>query len=580
MSAIGPNCNTKARERTGWQHMTGGRSWEGVLRDYREGLLPANIQEMGHDLVAALAVAAVAIPEQIATAGLAGMPATTGLLVFVAGSIGFYLLGSNRFLSVGADSTIAPIFAASLALLATSGTPHYITLCAMFALLVGSIVVAGGAFRMGWIARLLSVPVITGFLAGIAIHIVVSQLPALLGTARRQGDLFNTVSAVVHNIPHSNPITLAIGISVFAITFFCEKVDKRLPGGLIAMILASLVVWSLELAGHGVATLGIVQLGPLEAGVPHLAYTDIVNLVPLALIVALVVIIQTAATSRSFPDAAGGADINRDLLGVGFGSILSGVFGGFPANSSPPRTAVVAESGGRSRLAGLCAAMIVAIFLAFGLRLLVAVPLAALAGLLMFVAQRIFRFDTIRKVAEHSRGEFALLLVTAAVIVAMPIAIGVGIGIALSLLHGVWTITQTRAVSFEQVAGSTVWWPASQNFKGATRPGIVVVGFQAPLFFLNAETFRKSLGDAVLGASQPVHAIILEASSIMEIDFTGAQTLAATIRFWKDRGVDFYVARLESLRAQQAIEKYNILPLLAAGRTFHSVDEAMRRLGT
>jgi len=130
------------------------------MRGYRQGLLPASTQEMGHDLVAALAVAAVAIPEQIATARLAGMPATAGLLVFVVGSLGFYFLGSNRFLSVGADSTIAPIFAASLALLAASGTPHYMALCAMFALLVGSIVVAAGIFRMGWIARLLSVPVI------------------------------------------------------------------------------------------------------------------------------------------------------------------------------------------------------------------------------------------------------------------------------------------------------------------------------------------------------------------------------------------------------------------------------------
>jgi SulP family sulfate permease len=543
---------------------------------YRQGLLPASTQEIGHDLVAAFAVAAVAIPEQIATARLAGMPATAGLLVFVVGSLGFYFLGSNRFLSVGADSTIAPIFAASLALLAASGTPHYMALCAMFALLVGSIVVVAGVFRMGWIARLLSVPVITGFLAGIAIHIVVSQLPALLGIAGGQGEFFRTISALIQNLDHFNPITVAIGVSVFTITFVCEKIDMRLPGALIAMILASVVVWALGQAGHGVATLGMVQLAPLGATVPRLAYPDLANLLPLALIVALVVMIQTAATSRSFPDAVDGVDINRDLLGVGFGNILSGVFGGFPANGSPPRTAIAAESGGRSRLAGLCAAIVVATFLAFGLPLLATIPLAALAGLLMFVAQRIFRFGIIKNVAERSRAEFALLFITAGVIVVLPIAIGVGMGIALSLLHGVWTITQTRAVSFEQVPDTTVWWPASQKFKGATRAGIVVVGFQAPLFFLNAETFRKTLEEAVLAAPWPVRTVVLEASSIIEIDFTGAQALIATIRFWNDRGIDFYVARLESVRAQQAMEKYGILPLLGAAQTFHSVDEAIR----
>lgn len=548
------------------------------IRGYRQGLLPASIQEMGHDLVAALAVAAVAIPEQIATASLAGMPATTGLLVFVTGSIGFYLLGSNRFLSVGADSTITPIFAASLALLAVSGTPHYMALCAMFALLVGSIVVVAGVFRMGWIARLLSVPVITGFLAGISIHIVVSQLPALLGIPGGRGEFFSTVSALVQNLSHFNPLTVVIGLSVFAITFVCEKIDVRLPGALIAMILASFVVWSLGEAGREVATLGMVHLGPLAATVPRLTYPDFVNLIPLALIVALVVMIQTAVTSRSFPDAADGVDINHDLLGVGFGNILSGVFGGFPANGSPPRTAIAAESGGRSRISGLCAAIVAATFLAFGLPLLATVPLAALAGLLMFVAQRIFRFGIIRNVAEHSRAEFALLFITAAAIVVLPIAIGVGMGIALSLLHGVWTITQTRAVSFEQVPDTTIWWPASQKFKGATHAGIVVVGFQAPLFFLNAETFRKTLEEAVLAAVSPVRTVVLEASSIIEIDFTGAQALVATIRFWNDRGIDFYVARLESFRAQQAMEKYGILPLLGAAQTFYSVDEVIRRI--
>jgi SulP family sulfate permease len=558
--------------------MISGRPWGKVMLGYRQGLLPSSNQEMARDLLAALAVAAVAIPEQIATARLAGMPAAVGLLVFVVGSFGFYFLGSNRSLSVGADSTIAPIFAASLALLAASGTPHYMALCAMFALMVGAIVVGAGVFRMGWIARLLSVPVITGFLAGISIHIVVSQLPALLGIARGSGEFFDIISAIIRNYSHVNPITVAIGISVFAITFACEKIDMRIPGALIAVILASLLVWSLGEAGHGVATLGAVQLSPLGVTIPRLAYPDFANLLPLALIVALVVMIQTAATSRSFPDVVDGVDINRDLLGVGFGNILCGVLGGFPANGSPPRTAVVAESGGRSRLAGLFAAVVVAIFLCFGLPLLATVPLAALAGLLMFVAQRIFRFGTIWIVAKLSWAEFVLLFITAAAIVVLPIAMGVGMGIALSLLHGVWTIAQTRAVSFEQVPDTTVWWPASQKFRGTTRDGIVVVGFQAPLFFLNAEIFSKTLAEAVLGASRPVDAVILEASSIVEIDFTGAQALIDTIRFWNHRGVAFYVARLESLRAQQAVERYGILPLLGAAQTFHSVDEALRKI--
>lgn len=557
--------------------MTGNRPWAAFMRRYRDGLLPLGRRPAGYDLVAALALAAVAIPEQLATARLAGMPAATGLLVFVAASCGFFLLGSNRSLSVGADSTIAPIFAGSLALLTVSGALHYLALAAALALMVGLIVAAAGVFRMGWIARLLSVPVITGFLAGIAVHITVSQLPSLLGIANTHGDPLSTVSNLARNISHLNLVTLAIGLAVFAITFCCEKIDIRLPGALIAMVLASLTVWLFGLTGR-VATLGIVSDKKLGAAFPDVTYTDVIGLLPIALILSLVIMIQTAATSRSFQDDPDATDVNRDLVGVGFGNMLSGIFGGFPANGSPPRTAIVAESGGKSRFAGLCAAVIVGLFLIFGLRLLVTVPVAALAGLLLFVAQRIFRFGAMKAVAAQSTAEFALLFITAVAIVVMPIQTGVGIGIGLSLLHGVWTIAQTRAVAFEKVPGSTVWWPANPEIAGETDAGIVVVGFQAPLFFLNAETFRKTLEDVVRRAPQPVHAIVLEASSIAELDFSGAQALTALIRLWKDRGLDFYIARLESVRAQQAFETFGIVALLGRQRIFHSVDDAIRQI--
>jgi sulfate permease, SulP family len=558
--------------------MTGNGPWAIFRQRFWGSMLPSGAQEIGHDFVAALALAAIAIPEQMATARLAGLPAIAGLLVFVAGSFGFFLLGSNRSLSVGADSTIAPIFAGSLGLLAVSGSPHYLALAAALALMVGVIVAAGGAFRLGWIARLLSVPIITGFLAGIAIHIAVSQLPAFLGIENASSDFLDTVSNLARNFAHLNPATLTIGIAVFAITFFCEKIDIRLPGALVAIVLASVAVRWFGLASQHVAILGAIPASTATIALPIITFADLGKLLPIAVIVSLVVMIQTAATSRSFQGDPDAIDVNRDLIGVGFGNILSGIFGGFPANSSPPRTAIVAESGGKSRLAGLCAAAIVLTFLAFGMGLLTFVPVAALSGLLLFVAQRILRFSTIKAVATQSRAEFALLLVTAAAIVVTPIEMGVAIGIALSLLHGVWTITQTRAVLFERLPGSTVWWPASPHFAGETFDGIAVVGFQAPLFFLNAETFRRTVDDAVRSAPQPVHAIILEASSIVEVDFSGAQILTALIRSWRDRGVDFYISRLESVRALQAMEAFGVVALLGQHRIFHSVDDALKQI--
>jgi SulP family sulfate permease len=543
------------------------------------GGLPASLPDAGHDLAAALALAAVAIPEQIATARLAGMPPAVGLMVFIAASFGFFVLGRNRYLSAGADSTIAPIFAAGLTTTAFVGTTvHYPALVALLALLVGVIVFAAGALRLGWIARLLSVPVIIGFLAGISIHILISQLPALFGVAAGQGTLINEVSQLLRNIARPNLLTILIGLGVFAATISCEKIDVRIPGALIAMVVATFCVWLFGLDHKGVAVLGVMVPVQFRPSMPSISLAELGQILPLSLIVALVVIIQTAAVSKSFPCEAD--DVNRDLVGVGLGNLISAIFGGFPVNSSPPRTAIVSESGGTSRFAGLCAAIAIGFFLIFGLGLLAYVPEAALAGLLLFVAQRIFRFDVMRTVASQSPAEFALLAATAVAIIIMPIDVGVGFGIALSLLHGVWTITQTRTIIFHQVPGTTIWWPAHPGFTGQTRPGVVVVGFQAPLFFLNAETFRKTFDSAVESAQCPVHTIILEASSIMEIDYSGAQILEALIRCWRDRGVSIYIARLESLRAQRAFEKFGILELIGEQRIFHSVDDAMKQIPT
>lgn len=534
---------------------------------------PANREQAVRDIAAAFALAAVAIPEQLATARLAGVPPALGLVVFVAASLGFFFLGANRCLSAGADSTIAPIFASALALLAASGSPHYLALAAALALMVGAIVAAAGLLRLGWIARLLSIPVVTGFLAGIAIHILVSQLPALLGLKNIPGGFFATAAAIVHQIGKFNPYALAIGTFVFAVITISERSGRRFPGALLAIVAAGAAVAFVPL--KDVAVLGKIQVPALMPALPAIAMNDLAGLLPLAPMVALVVMIQTAAVSRAFED--GEVNVNRDLLGVGVGGMLSGLFGGFAANASPARSAIVRESGGGSKLAGLIAAAIVAAVLIFGPALLSYVPEAALAGLLLFVAMRIFRVGQMRLIARQSMAEFLLLLVTALAIVLTPIETGVAVGIALSLLHGVWTITQTHAVTFELIPGTTIWWPKNPNFKGETRPGLVVAGFQAPLFFLNADPFRASLDRAIQSAPPPLKAIVLEASSIVELDFSGAQALSQLIRAWKDKGALFYVARLESLRAQRAFEKFGILPLLAHEKTFPSVADAVRQ---
>ena len=559
------------------QHGGTGHPWPLLrsLAGYRAEYLP-------RDLVAGLTLAAIAIPEQMATARLGGFGPQLGLIVLVAAAVAFALFGASRFLSAGADSTITPIFQGGIlttfGLAATSA--EYLPLATTLALMVGVILVIAGLFRLGWIADLLSVPVTTGFLAGISIHILLSQLPAVLGVPAPEGGVvLQRLATLVGEIGSTNAWTLAIGVGVLATVIVSERLDGRIPGALIGLVVATVAVIAFGLEASGVKTLGDVQGALPDVKLPLIAPSRIAGLVPLAIIVAITVMVQTAATTRSFPPSPDEPpDVDRDFIGVGAGSILTGLIGGFAVDASPPRTAIVAESGGRSQLAALVAAAITVALLVAGAALLRHVPEAALAGVLLFVALRIFRVSQMASVLRQSPAEFGLIVATAAAIVVLPIEEGVGIGIALSLLHGIWTTTQARLVVLERVPGTTIWWPRSARTKGESEPGIVVAGLPAPLSFLNANHFRADARKALQSAAAPPRLFVLEATGIVEIDYTGAQALIAFIRECHERDVPFAIARLESVRAQEALTNFHVHEVLDPDRIFHSVEEAIRTL--
>jgi sulfate permease, SulP family len=531
------------------------------------------------DLVAGLTLAAIAIPEQMATARLGHFPPQVGLIVLVAAALAFALFGGSRFLSCGADSTITPIFYGGLAAAGASGG-DYVVLAAALALMVGLVLVAAGSFRLGWIADLLSVPVVTGFLAGIAAHIVISQLPGVLGVQAPEGAMLPRFAAIVGELGNTNPFTLAIGVGVLAVILVSEWIDGRIPGALIGLVGATLAVIWFGLESHGVSTLGEVTGAWPVPALPAVTLTQLGGLIPLALIVAITVMMQTAATTRSFPsDADEPPDVDRDFIGVGAGSIAAGLVGAFAVNASPPRTAIVAESGGRSQLAGLVAAAITVALLAAGAALLRHVPQAALGGVLLFVALRVFRTSLIISIFHQSPGEFVLIAATALTIVLLPIEQGVGVGITLSLLHGIWTTTRAHVVEFERVPDSSIWWPKSALMKGEIEPGVVVAGLQAPLSFLNAYQFRADMRDLRLGHSEPVQLFVLEATGIVQIDYTAAQVLIGVIRRCHEQGIAFAIARLESVRAQEALTRFRIHDVLDPDRIFRSVEDAVRALG-
>ncbi len=531
------------------------------------------------DVIAGLTLAAIAIPEQMATARLGGLPPQFGFFAFIAGTLGIVLLGSSRRMSVGADSTITPVIAGGLLLLAAAGSPHYVAMAAALSLMVGAIILIAGALSMGWIADLLSVPVVTGFLAAIAVHIIVSQLPGALGLAAGSGSIVHRLTEIWGRSPHINLYAAAIAAGVLALTAGAHKVSARIPGPLLAMGLATWAVLGLRLQDKGVAVLGAVAGGLPRIGLPAASPDQYAHLLPLALLVALIAMVQTAATARSFPpDGGEPPDINRDYIGLGAGSLLAGLIGTLAVDASPPRTAIVAESGGRSQLSGLTAAAIVTVLLLAGSRLLTSVPQAALSGVLLFVALRIIRVGQMREVLRGSLVEFALIVATAGAIVLLPIENGVAIGIGLSLLHGVWSSARPGVYVMQRTPGTTVWWPATGGFKGETLAGVSVLGFQAPLSFLNAYGFRRQVLAAARLEQGDVSLMILEAAGILDIDFTGAEVFKDIVAVCRKAKVTFAVARLESVEAQRAFTRMGLRALIGEDHLFASVAEAIDRL--
>lgn len=537
------------------------------------------LQALPADLIAGLTLAAIALPSQLATAHLAGMAAETGLFAFAAGSIAFAIFGANRFMSVGADSTIAPIFAGALAMVATAGTPAYTAEAGLLAFMVGAILIVAGVLRAGWIADMLSVPVTTGFLAGISIHIIVGQLPAILGIASSEGNLGTQLLAIFRGLPQANIATTLIGVLVFVVTFGAGKLSPRLPGALIGLVGAALATWQLGLAAHGAKTLGPLSTALPVLAVPAITYDGLARLLPLAFTIALICMMQMAVVVRAFPSNPNAIeDVGHDFIGLGAGSVLAAFMGSFAVDASPPNTAAVVESGGRSQIVGLAAVIVIAILVAVAGSAFVYVPEAALAGILVFIGVRIFRVPEMVSIARKADSEIFLVVASAALVALLPVDRGVMLAILLSLAHSTYLLARPRCAQLVRLPSTTIWWSPSHVNSGETVPGVLVFAPAAPLTFINASYIRAEF-DKAIAARADVRLVVLEASGITQIDYTAAQSLIGSIARLRTRGIDVAMARLEAERAAAAAARSGLLDALGPGRVFHSVDEAVRALG-
>jgi SulP family sulfate permease len=533
------------------------------------------IATLPQDALAGLLLAAIAVPEQLATARLAGLAPESGLFTFAAGAVGFAVFGTNRFLSAGADSTIAPIFAGGLAAIVAAGSPDYVSLAALLALMVGVILIAAAVLRAGWVADLLSIPVITGLLAGIAVHIIVGQLPGLLALPDPHGSLPARVMELVRHLPEVNPWAAGIGFGVVLMIQLGERLAPKLPAALLALVLAAGVSQVFGLERNGVAS-----LAALPSALPHVAFPMaqghvVLDLVPLALIVALVCMMQTAAVLRAFPSQPGGPlHVARDFGGIGAGCVIAGLLGGFAVNASPPRTAVVVQAGGGSQTVSLVAVALAAALLFGGGQTLAFVPQAALAGILLAVALRLARTVEMVRIARSGGTEIALVAISAVLVIALPIETGMLGAIVLSLLHSVAMVARPPCVELARAPGTTVWWPPDGE-AGEHVPGVLVFAPGGPLNFTSAAFVRNQLRQ-LIGRAEPLHLLVIEASGVSEIDYTGAVIVQDIIANLRSQGTEVALARLSGERAQAQAARSGLLAALGPGHVFRTVEEAVR----
>ncbi len=521
---------------------------------------------------------AIAVPEQLATARLAGMPPITGFYAFVAGTALFAFLGSNGQMSVGADSTIAPLFAVGIAHLAVTGSPQYIALVGLLAVVVGVLVVLVGLLRLGWIAQFLSAPIISGFLAGVAVIIIVHQLPDLFGLPSASGSTVHRVVSVIRHLGSTNGWTLGIGIVVFAVVVTAERIDRRIPGALVGLIGSTAVVAAVGLHGHGVAVLGTVAHGAPHVGLTHLSWSSFGRVVSVAAIVALVVVSQSAATTSAF-SAQGGyeIDVGRDFIGVGAGSILSGLFGSFAVNASPARTAAVASAGGRTQAAGLGAAVVMVLLIpAAGL--LTDVPLATLAAVLIFVATRIFHARDLLRILHFDIWEFVLALVTLAVVALVGVEQGVAVAVGLAILDRTRISARPKTFVLGRIPGTTSWEPVEHPSNPPTVPEVVVFFFGAPLYYANAGYFRLRVHAALAATSPPARLLVLDAVAMGDIDFTGTRALSEMLDELGRSQVAVAVARALA-GVPENLARSGLIDRIGRDHLFPSVDEAVVALG-
>ncbi|MEV5967551.1 sulfate permease [Kribbella sp. NPDC051952] len=539
-----------------------------TLRQYRLGWFRA-------DAIAGVTVAAYFVPQVMAYAQLAGLPAVTGLWVAIGPLLIYFLLGSSRLMSLGPESTTALLTATALGPLAAGDPARYAALAAVLALLVGVICVVGWLARLGFLADLLSKPVLIGYLAGIAVIMMTGQLGRLTG-APVEGDTPPAeVLSALRLIGQWRLAPIAVSVVALVSLLALARWTPRLPGPLIVVALAALVTWAAGLADRGVALVGEVPSGLPVPRLPSLEVGDLGLLAVAALGVALVGYTDTVLTGRAF--AARGderVDPDRELLVLGLANVSAALVRGFPISSSGSRTALAAASGAKSQVYSLVAAVVIIATLLFAGPLLSTFPIPALGALVVYAAIRLIEVGEFRRVAGFRRSELLLALATTVGVVALDVLYGVLVAVGLSVLDVLRRVARPHDGILGYVPGIAGMHDIDDYPNAEPVPGLVVYRYDSPLFFANAENFRRRALAAVDAAETPVRWLLLNTEANIEIDITAIDALESLREELDDRGIVLALARVKQ-ELRDDLQAAGFLDRLGPNRVFYTLPTAV-----
>ena len=514
-----------------------------------EGLLPVDTARVPSELIAGATLAALAIPETMGYASMAGMPVVTGLYTLVIPLFLFAVFGSSRHLVVGADSATAVVLAAGLVGRgAVSGSPQYVALAGLAALMVAVVLIAARALRLGFIANFLSRSVLIGFLTGVGIQVAMGQLHGVLGVPDGSGTTLEKFWTTLKNIPDTSIATLAVSVAVWVIILGSARINKKIPGALIAVV-GMILISKFGLLPSTVTLLGDVPGGLPPIGIPQgvIDSTNIAALLPTVFSCFIIILAQSAATSRAYAVKYGDSfDENVDLVGLGLANFGAGMSGTFVVNGSPTKTEMVDGAGGKSQLAQLTAGLIVVVVLLFLTGALAYLPNAVLAAVVLLIGLRLVDIAGMQGIARVRGGEFAVAVATAATVVIVGIEQAIVLAIVLSIIehlsHAYRPFDTTIAISPEGRLEAT---PISSGTVIQAAPGLVIYRFGAGLYYANSARFVEEALAILDDADPKIEWFCVSGASIGDIDYSGAGAIRQVVDEVKERGATFVVCEVE-----------------------------------